>query len=348
MKNINKIKLSKSATIKEALKVIGEGAIKLAIVVDDNDRLIGTLSDGDIRRGLLEGLGLNNPIKSLIVKEPIVIKNNELKEKILKLAISKKIHHIPVVDDKGALIKLEEVNYPEIPDKKNNKVILMVGGLGTRLGNLTKNTPKPMLKVGDKSILQTIVERFTNYGYTNITMCLNYKSHIIQDYFGDGSKFGINLDYILEKERLGTAGALSLIKENPVDPFFVMNGDILTDANIEDIHNSYVSSNADALMCVREYNYQVPYGVVETSNNAIASIEEKPTQKFFVNAGIYMLSPKVLEYIPQNEFFNMTTLFEKLIDKDMNVISYPLNGYWLDIGRFEEFKRANDDFDQVF
>tara|TARA_X000001036_G_C20681132_1_gene805940 strand:- start:524 stop:1570 length:1047 start_codon:yes stop_codon:yes gene_type:complete len=348
MKNINKIKLSKSATIKEALKVIGEGAIKLAIVVDDNDRLIGTLSDGDIRRGLLEGLGLNNPIKSLIVKEPIVIKNNESKEKILKLAISKKIHHIPVVDDKGALIKLEEVNYPEIPDKKNNKVILMVGGLGTRLGNLTKNTPKPMLKVGDKSILQTIVERFTNYGYTNITMCLNYKSHIIQDYFGDGSKFGINLDYILEKERLGTAGALSLIKENPVDPFFVMNGDILTDANIEDIHNSYVSSNADALMCVREYNYQVPYGVVETSNNAIASIEEKPTQKFFVNAGIYMLSPKVLEYIPQNEFFNMTTLFEKLIDKDMNVISYPLNGYWLDIGRFEEFKRANDDFDQVF
>ena len=348
MKNINKIKLSESASIKEALKVIGEGAIKLAIVVDDNDRLIGTLSDGDIRRGLLEGLGLNNPIKSLIVKEPIVIKSNESKEKILKLAMSKKIHHIPVVDDKGVLIKIEKVNYPEIPDKKNNKVILMVGGLGTRLGNLTKNTPKPMLKVGDKSILQTIVERFTNYGYTNITMCLNYKSHIIQDYFGDGSKFGINLDYILEEERLGTAGALSLIKENLVDPFFVMNGDILTDANIENIHNSYVSSNAEALMCVREYNYQVPYGVVETSNNTIASIEEKPTQKFFVNAGIYMLSPKVLEYIPQNEFFNMTTLFEKLIDKDKNVISYPLNGYWLDIGRFEEFKRANDDFDQVF
>jgi len=348
MKNINKIKLSESASIKEALKVIGEGAIKLAIVVDDNDRLIGTLSDGDIRRGLLEGLDLNNAIKSLIVKEPIVIKNNESKEKILKLAMSKKIHHIPVVDDKGVLIKIEKVNYPEIPDKKNNKVILMVGGLGTRLGNLTKNTPKPMLKVGDKSILQTIVERFTNYGYTNITMCLNYKSHIIQDYFGDGSKFGINLDYILEEERLGTAGALSLIKENPVDPFFVMNGDILTDANIENIHNSYVSSNADALMCVREYNYQVPYGVVETSNNAIASIEEKPTQRFFVNAGIYMLSPKILEYIPQNEFFNMTTLFEKLIEKDKNVISYPLNGYWLDIGRFEEFKRANDDFDQVF
>jgi len=297
---------------------------------------------------LLEGLDLNNAIKSLIVKEPIVIKNNESKEKILKLAMSKKIHHIPVVDDKGVLIKIEKVNYPEIPDKKNNKVILMVGGLGTRLGNLTKNTPKPMLKVGDKSILQTIVERFTNYGYTNITMCLNYKSHIIQDYFGDGSKFGINLDYILEEERLGTAGALSLIKENPVDPFFVMNGDILTDANIENIHNSYVSSNADALMCVREYNYQVPYGVVETSNNAIASIEEKPTQRFFVNAGIYMLSPKILEYIPQNEFFNMTTLFEKLIEKDKNVISYPLNGYWLDIGRFEEFKRANDDFDQVF
>ena len=170
MKNINKIKLSESASIKEALKVISEGAIKLAIVVDDNDRLIGTLSDGDIRRGLLEGLGLNDPIQSLIVKEPIVIKNIESKEKTLKLAISKKVHHIPVVDDNGVLIKLEEVNYPVIPDKKNNKVILMVGGLGTRLGNLTKDTPKPMLKVGDKSILQTIVESFANYGYINITM----------------------------------------------------------------------------------------------------------------------------------------------------------------------------------
>jgi len=348
MKNMKKIKLSERASIKEALKVIGEGAIKLAIVVDDNDRLIGTLSDGDIRRGLLKGLGTNDPIQSLIVKEPIVIKNKESKEQTLKLAISKKVHHIPVVDDNGVLINIEEVNYPAIPDKKNNKVILMVGGLGTRLGNLTKDTPKPMLKVGNKSILQTIVEGFANYGYTNITMCLNYKSHIIQDYFGDGSKFGINLDYILEEKRLGTAGALSLIKENPDDPFFVMNGDILTDANIEDIHDCYVSSNAEALMCVREYDYQVPYGVVKTSNNTIVSIEEKPTQKFFVNAGIYMLSPKVLEYIPQKEFFNMTTLFEKLIENDKNVISYPLDGYWLDIGRFEEFKRANDDFDNVF
>ena len=348
MKNMNKIKLSERASIKEALKVIGEGAIKLAIVVDDNDRLIGTLSDGDIRRGLLKGLGTNDPVKSLIVKEPIIIKNKESREKALKLAISKNVHHVPVVDDNGVLINIEEVNYPAIPVKKNNKVFLMVGGLGTRLGNLTKDTPKPMLKVGDKSILQTIVESFANYGYTNITMCLNYKSHIIQDYFDDGSKFGINLDYILEEERLGTAGALGLIKENLDDPFFVMNGDILTDVNIENIHDCFVSSNAEALMCVREYDYQVPYGVVKTSDNTIVSIEEKPTQKFFVNAGIYMLSPKVLEYIPEKEFFNMTTLFEKLIDNDKNVTSYPLDGYWLDIGRFEEFKRANDDFDQVF
>jgi NDP-sugar pyrophosphorylase family protein len=235
-----------------------------------------------------------------------------------------------------------------MPNEKKNKVILMVGGLGERLGSLTKDTPKPMLKVGNKSILETIVENFKGYGYTNIVMCLNYKSEIIQDYFGDGSEFGVNIEYIVEEKRMGTAGALSLLKDNSKEPFFVMNGDLLTNVNFEKIHEFYLSNNAQALMCVREYESQVPYGVINIENTKIVSVEEKPTQKFFVNAGIYMLNPEVLKYIPKNEFYNMTTLFEKLIDKDKNIISFPIDGYWLDIGRFEEYKKANEEYNEVF
>ena len=348
MKNIQNIKLSKNASIEEALKVIGDGAMQIALIVDKSDKLIGTLTDGDIRRGLLKGLDLKSSIKSIIFKTPTIAKESDTKEMILKLAISKKLNQIPIIDESGKVIGIQEISQLVKPSEKKNKVILMVGGLGERLGSLTKDTPKPMLKVGNKSILETIVESFKGYGYTNIVMCLNYKSEIIKDYFGDGSEFGVNIEYILEEKRMGTAGALSLLKDNLKEPFFVMNGDLLTNVNFEKIHEFYLSNNAQALMCVREYESQVPYGVINIENTKIVSVEEKPTQKFFVNAGIYMLNPEVLKYIPKNEFYNMTTLFEKLIDKDKNIISFPIDGYWLDIGRFEEYKKANEEYNEVF
>ena len=348
MKDIQNIKLSKNASIEEALKVIGDGAMQIALIVDKSDKLIGTLTDGDIRRGLLKGLDLKSSIKSIIFKTPTIAKESDTKEMILKLAISKKLNQIPIIDESGKVIGIQEISQLVKPSEKKNKVILMVGGLGERLGSLTKDTPKPMLTVGNKSILDTIVESFKGYGYTNIVMCLNYKSEIIKDYFGDGSEFGVNIEYILEEKRMGTAGALSLLKDNLKEPFFVMNGDLLTNVNFEKIHEFYLSNNAQALMCVREYESQVPYGVINIENTKIVSVEEKPTQKFFVNAGIYMLNPKVLKYIPKNEFYNMTTLFEKLIDKDKNIISFPLDGYWLDIGRFEEYKKANEEYNEVF
>ena len=348
MKDIQNIKLSKNASIEEALKVIGDGAMQIALIVDKSDKLIGTLTDGDIRRGLLKGLDLKSSIESITFKTPTIAKESDTKEMILKLAISKKLNHIPIIDESGKVIGIQEISQLVMPNEKKNKVILMVGGLGERLGSLTKDTPKPMLKVGNKSILETIVENFKGYGYTNIVMCLNYKSEIIQDYFGDGSEFGVNIEYIVEEKRMGTAGALSLLKDNSKEPFFVMNGDLLTNVNFEKIHECYLLNNAQALMCVREYESQVPYGVINIENTKIVSVEEKPTQKFFVNAGIYMLNPEVLKYIPKNEFYNMTTLFEKLIDKDKNIISFPIDGYWLDIGRFEEYKKANEEYNEVF
>lgn len=348
MKSIQNIKLTKTATIKEALKIIDSGAMQIAIVVDKEDKLIGTVTDGDIRRGLLNNLSLDDSIESIIFKTPTVAKVSDTKEEVLKKALLKKIHQIPIVDDENRVVGLKEIEELVKSQIKSNKVVLMVGGLGTRLRPLTDNTPKPMLKVGNKPILQTIVEKFAEYGYVNIVMCVNYKSHIIEDYFGDGSEFGVNIEYVLEEERMGTAGALSLLKKLPTESFFVMNGDLLTNINLEYLHEYHISNNSIATMCVREYDFQVPYGVVNLDNNKILSIEEKPVHKFFVSAGIYMLSPDVLEYIPNNEFYDMPTLFEKLISKNKNIVSFPLREYWLDIGRVEEFEKANSEYHEVF
>ena len=348
MKNIKNIKLKQNATIKEALGIIDSGAMQIALVVDDNDKLLGTLTDGDIRRGILRGLDLDSSIETIVCKEPAIAKISSTKEEILKIALSKKLHQIPIVDDNGIVLDLKEIEELVEPKIKTNRVILMVGGLGTRLRPLTQDTPKPMLKVGNKPILQTIVEKFAEYGFVNITMCVNFNASIIRDYFGDGREFGVNIDYVLEEKRMGTAGALSLLKERPSEPFFVMNGDLLTNVNFEHILNYHMLNKATATMCVREYDYEVPYGVVKMNDNKITAIAEKPVQKFFVSAGIYMLSPEILDLIPKNEFYDMPTLFEKLIKLSKNVISFPIREYWLDIGRMEEYQRANEEYKEVF
>lgn len=348
MKSYKDILLKSSASIKEALKIIDSGAMQIALVVDDENRLLGTLTDGDIRRGLLGGLDLDSPVEPIIHVNPTVAKSSDAKEEILKKAISKKLHQIPIVTDDGVVVGIKEIEELITPKTKPNKVVLMVGGLGTRLRPLTENTPKPMLKVGNKPILQTIVDKFIEYGYTDITMCVNYKSHIIQDYFVDGSEFGAKIQYVVEEQRMGTAGALSLLVEKPNEPFFVMNGDLLTNVNFEHLHQFHVSSGAMATMCVREYDFQVPYGVVNIKDGDIESIEEKPIHRFFVSAGIYMLSPEVLEHIPVGKFYDMPALFEKLIGLGHKAVSFPIREYWLDIGRLEEYERANIEYHKVF
>ena len=348
MRIVNDIKLGINSTIKDALQTINNGGLQIAIVVDENDALVGTVTDGDIRRGLLNGLDLNSSVSLVVHKSPSVASVGDTKESILKIALAKKLHKIPLVDELGKLVGIEDIEDIIKPVGKTNRVILMVGGLGTRLRPLTQDTPKPMLKVGNKPILQTIVEKFAEYGFINITMCVNFNASIIRDYFGDGKEFGVNIDYVLEQKRMGTAGALSLLKERPSEPFFVMNGDLLTNVNFEHILNYHALNKATATMCVREYDYEVPYGVVKMNDNKIIEIAEKPVQKFFVSAGIYMLSPEILDLIPQDEFYDMPTLFEKAIAQDKNVISFPIHEYWIDIGRLEEYQKANEEYAKVF
>lgn len=348
MKSIENIKLTVKSTIREALKVIDGGAMQIAIVVDEQERLVGTLTDGDIRRGLLNNLSLDEQIESIVFRTPTVATLKETKEEILKKALAKKLHQIPVIDDENRVLGIKEIEELVKPRIKPNKVVLMVGGLGSRLKPLTDTTPKPMLKVGNKPILQTIVEKFAEYGFVNIVMCVNYKSHIIQDYFGDGSQYGVNIEYVLEEQRMGTAGALSLLKSAPDEPFFVMNGDLLTNVNFENLLDYHRGQNAIATMAVREYDFQVPYGVVNIEEGRILSIEEKPVHKFFVSAGIYMLSPKVISMIPENQFYDMPTLFEQIIAAEGKASSFPIHEYWLDIGRMDDYERANSEYEGVF
>ena len=350
MQNINTIKLTEASTIREALQIIDKGAVKFAIVVDKDDKLLGTITDGDIRRAILNGVELDTSIKNIYFTTPTTVNVNNTREEIINICTSKKIYQIPVVDENGHVISIALLDEILKPEYHANKVILMVGGLGTRLKPLTDTTPKPMLPVGGKPILQTIVERFVSYGFVNIIMCIGYKSQIIQDFFGDGSKFGANIEYVQEEKRMGTAGALSLLSEEqrPTEPFFVMNGDLLTNVNFENMLEFHLQNSAKATMTVREYDFQVPYGVVNVNNGKIISIEEKPVHKFFVSAGIYMLDSSCIDMIPKDEFYDMPTLFEKMIAQNENVVSFPIREYWLDIGRMDEYEKANQEYHEVF
>jgi len=348
MKSVDKIKLKPSSSIKEAMIAIDDGAMKIAVVVDDENRLVGILTDGDIRRGLIDGLELSSSIETIIQKDPIVCSINDSKETILAKSLGKKIYHMPVLDLNLKLVGIEDID--SLLESKNrvNKVVLMVGGLGSRLRPLTENTPKPMLKVGNKPILETIINNFKQYGFVDIVLSVNYKADIVKSYFGDGSDFGVSIEYIHENKRMGTAGALSLMRDKFDEPFFVMNGDLLTNVNFEHFLNFHNDNTSIATMAVREYEYQVPFGVVNQDNGEITSIVEKPTQRYYVNAGIYILNPEVIEMIEDDVFYDMPTLFDDLISNNKAPVSFPVHEYWMDIGQINELKQARDEYFSIF
>ena len=345
---MNYITLTPNDTIKKALQTIDKEAIRIAIVLDKYNKVIGTISDGDIRRALLKGKSIDDDIEDVYFKTPTLCSIDDSSEKIIQIALSKKIYQIPIIGDNGYLVKIEDLAAMLSVANRQNDVILMAGGLGTRLRPLTEDIPKPLLKVGNQPILETIINNFVKYGFTNITICVNYKSDMIVDYFGDGSKFGANISYIQEDDRMGTAGALSLLKNKPNKPFFVMNADLLTNINFEHLLDYHHKENSIATMAVRKYDFQVPYGVIEVEDQNITSIVEKPTHKFFVNGGIYLLSPEVLNNIPKNKFYDMPTLFDELINQKKKVVSFPIHEYWLDIGRMSDFEQAQVEYGKFF
>lgn len=345
MQDIYKITISINTTIRETLKIFGShDGLRLLLVNDEKNQFTGIIADPDIRRGLLRGLSLDDSISTIINRSPITAHINTSKDELLHLASQHNIHEIPLKDHNGEIVEIVSIANLVKPKLYPNQVVIMAGGLGTRLRPLTDTLPKPMLKVGSKPILQIILERFKQQGFRNIFLCVNYKSHIIEEYFGDGSNMDLNITYIKEEKRMGTAGALSLIP-NLYEDFIVMNGDILTDIDFAKMLAFHHSNYSHATMGVREYTTQIPYGVVNTLDNKITSIEEKPSLSFKVSAGIYILSPNSLSLIPRDKFFDMPALFEASLEKkDYNTLSYLIEDYWIDIGRKEEYDRANSDF----
>jgi len=348
MKNIEKIKLKPSSTIKEAMVAIDSGAMKIAVVVDDAMHLVGVLTDGDIRRGLLEGMDLNSSIELIMQINPMVCSVNDTKEDILSKTLGKKIYHLPILDKDKRVIGIEDIDSLLKVKERSNRVVLMVGGLGSRLRPLTNKIPKPMIKVGNRPILETIIKNFKRYGFVHIILSVNYKADIVKEYFGDGSAFGVHIEYIHESKRMGTAGALSLMKKKLHEPFFVMNGDLLTNVNFEHFLNFHLEQESIATMAVREYEYQIPFGVVNQENGEITSIVEKPKQYYYVNAGIYILHPDVLKLIPEEQFYDMPTLFADLLKMNRKPISFPVHEYWLDIGQVKQLEQARDEYFSVF
>ncbi|AJC91239.1 glucosamine-1-P guanylyltransferase [Campylobacter subantarcticus] len=340
--SIDKLKLAKNASIQEALKIIGNERVRIALVVENN-KFLGVISDSNIRRALLNSKKLEDSIETIYTKNSLTIKENTSKEELLKLASQTDIYDFPVLNDNNEVIAIKSIASVLKEKSFENEVVLMVGGLGSRLGELTKDTPKPMLKVGKKPILENIVLNFKEQGFKKFIFCVNYKKEVICDYFQDGKNLGVEITYIKEKQKLGTAGALSLVQDIK-NTFIVMNGDILTKLDFEKLIKEHKKSKAVMSVVLREFEHQIPYGVVKVFNQYIEDIEEKPVQKFLVSAGIYVLEPEVLKYIDKNTYFDMPNLIKSLLGQKLKINSYLLEDYWIDIGRLEEYEKAMVDF----
>lgn len=267
-----------------------------------------------------------------------------------KYFIDNKIKLIPVVDKYKKVIGYYEIddfiNYNTM--EKDNPVLIMAGGLGTRLKPLTDEIPKPMLRVGNKPILQTIIEQFKEFGFTNILISVNYKADIIENYFRDGKDFGVSIKYIKETKRLGTAGAIKLAEKYLDGSFFVINGDILTNVNFHNLLQYHENSGAAMTIGSRTYETQVPYGVLSVDEACVTSLHEKPVYSYVVSGGIYVLNSEVIKNIPNNEYFDITELINKLMNGNEKVVSFPISDYWMDIGKIEDYYKANDDIQNLF
>jgi dTDP-glucose pyrophosphorylase len=321
---------------------------QILLVVDEHKKLIGTVTDGDLRRGYLKKCPPDTPILEILNSNPIKVDETASDSEIRQLMISKGIHHIPIVDSVGVLTGLHTADAVVSSRPLQLSAILMVGGLGKRLGALTTNCPKPMLEMGGKPILQTIVEQLRVAGVTRIYMAVNYLGDQIKQHFGDGGNFGVSIRYLEEHVPLGTAGALRLLEGIGDDPLLVMNGDILTKVNYSHILRFHNTHKAVATMCVREFGYQLPYGVVELDGIHIKKIDEKPATVVFVNSGIYVLDPSALGLIPESGPYQMPELFSRLRAIGRKTVAYPIIEYWKDIGSPEDFKEAEGEFESTF
>lgn len=341
-----------SATIKDTLKAIEINSEKMAVVVSSDDKeLFGTVTDGDIRRHILNGGSLEDSVHSVMNKEPITAIASMSDNFLRQLFIKNDVRGIPLVDDSNKFIKLiykKNINNNEkIFDKRTfGAAIIMVGGEGMRLRPLTLDTPKPMLEINGISLLERQINKLKSIGVPIIYLAVNYLKDVVKDYFGNGENYGVNIQYINETMKLGTAGALSLIPDfNFNQPVLVINGDILTTSDYSHIYHFHLDHKADMTVTAKDYHIEIPYGVIQYEGVKIKSIEEKPSQRFFCNAGIYVLSAQIINNINSIKFLNMTDIIDQCINDGKNVLVFPLHEYWSDIGTVQDLKAARSIFE---
>lgn len=328
--------LPTDATIQQAISNLDQVAIKIVLVVNVAGELEGTISDGDIRRGLLKGLDLNSPITSVIHRNALVVPPEMGREMVVQLMMANKIHQIPAVDENHHVVGLHLWDEITTPRTRQNLMVIMAGGMGTRLRPHTENCPKPLLFVAGKPMLEHIIDRAKLEGFNHFVLAIHYLGHMIETHFGNGERMGVRIDYLREKSPLGTAGALGLLNPLPDAPFVVTNGDVITDIRYGELLDFHCRLEASATMAVRVHEWQHPYGVVQTEGVEIVGFEEKPVARSHINAGVYALSPEVIDLLSVHTHCDMPTLFERLQASKKRTVAYPMHEPWLDIGRPDE------------
>lgn len=333
-------------SVKDALNRLNQLAIDaILFVVDHEDKLIGSLTDGDIRRGFIKGLTVDNPIMEYLQPSPVYIFKDDYSIEQLEEFNAKNLKIIPIVNRSYQIVDILNLRIKASLLPLDS--VLMAGGRGERLMPLTENCPKPLLKVGDKPIIEYNIDRLAKYGISNITISIRYLGHQIREYFGDGSGKDIHIRYVEEDKPLGTFGSLSLIDSFSTDNILLMNSDLLTNIDFADYYKSFIESNADLMVASIPYQVKVPYAVLEIDNGEVLSFDEKPTYSYYSNGGIYLFKRSLLEFLPPQSYFNATDFMQLLIANKKKVLHYPILGYWLDIGKHDDFERAQQDIKHI-
>lgn len=329
-----------NATIESVVRSLNETGLQIALIVSADMTLVGTVTDGDIRRGLLRGLDLGSPIDTIVYAQPLVVTPELSRDMVLHLMQANRIRQLPIVDESRRVVGLHTWDALLRPGSRDNLMVIMAGGKGTRLRPHTENCPKPLLPVGGKPMLEHIIERARENGFTRFVLAIHYLGHMIEEAFGDGGRLGVTIDYLREETALGTAGALSLLNPLPDAPFLVTNGDVLTDIRYDELLEFHLRHGAAGTMAVRLHEWEHPFGVVRTEGVDITGFEEKPVSRSHINAGIYALDAAALQELIVGEPCDMPTLFTRLRERRGRTIVYPMHEPWLDVGRDDDLKRA--------
>ena len=333
--------LSQNSSIRQAIRSLEKSSMQIVLVISSKGVLIGTITDGDIRRGLLSGLTINSPLKKLINFNPLIGSDSMTISTMKQIMLINKIHQLPIIDKNKKVTGLYVRDEIDFSNKKGTKVVIMAGGKGKRMLPLTKKCPKPLLPIAGKPVLEHIIVKAKSEGFDNFIITINYLGYLIKDFFGNGNKWGVKIKYLEEVNPLGTAGSLSFLKQKKNFPFIVCNGDVISDIRFADVLDFHLKNRAFGTIAVKPYELRNPYGVVKVNGNRILGIEEKPITSSHVNTGVYAFDPKVIKSLKKNKYLDMNTLIHELLKKSKKILAYSAYEPWLDVGKPKDFKKAN-------